>query len=657
MKWWGSRRGRHSAASHSRTGGAKRGLIPGDALRRRGIGATAAAVLVSSALVTQGGITTDASWNDTEWAHAPAVGTSECGPDGAGFLNRAEGRALSGNLLGVNLDTLAEAEGVQVTNDGSTATATAGQPVTGIDSAFADPLTVNALSAIQLPLTGLLELPADNSTGVVGQFGQARSTGEALGASGYVDNSGGIDLADDQTGEYPGLATLRLSNLLNSPLLGDIGLGDTLSGVSDLELEVGAVAGQASFDTCAEAWGEGTAVAQRSVAASAAEDIVAGLDRRYLTASADLTFSSPTVGALSGELNNLLGGLEGTVNGLLGTQGVKTGIESGVANLLNAVLDNPLLTLGAIRLNTLTANIDLAPVRALIDTEFSDSGGVLTIDATAGTVSVDTSALLQQAYPDRFGDGLNGLPPNTNLLADEAILNALTQSLTGALTEWLSHVESQLVAAVDGIRITSTLSIDLRARLLAITPFIDVGHIAVSIDGTLAELRANKPGTVSTEVKLLSGLLGALTDLLTKGLLKPVLDLLLNTLLTGVGGVVSGVVDGVLPAVTGLPAKLTMVTAPLISLVSRLYNGLFLSNIVSITVNAQNAPATGGPPPPDWAPGQPTAPPEGQYEVAALRIGVLDGLGPNGVRLYLGRASVGPGCSPAEAAAGGCAGY
>src|SRR5690606_17370455 len=239
----------------------------------------------------------------------------------------------------------------------------------------------------------------------------------------------------DQTGEYPGLATLRLSNLLNSPLLGDIGLGDTLSGVSDLELEVGAVAGQASFDTCAEAWGEGTAVAQRSVAASAAEDIVAGLDRKYLTASADLTFSSPTVGALSGELNNLLGGLEGTVNGLLGTQGVKAGIESGVADLLNAVLDNPLLTLGAIRLNTLTADIDLAPVLALIDTEFSDSGGVLTIDAIAGTVSVDTSALLQRAYPDRFGDGLNGLPPNTNLLADEAILNALTQSLTGALTE------------------------------------------------------------------------------------------------------------------------------------------------------------------------------------------------------------------------------
>ncbi len=630
---------------------------------RRGVGGVAAAVLVSTALVAQGGIATDATWNDAEWAHAPAtaVGTSDCAAAAGHFAARGEGRALSGSLLGVDLDTIAEAEGVTVTNNGERTLHTAGAPVSGLEGAFRDPLTVNALTALQLPLTGLLELPTDNSTGVVGQFGQARTDGLAHGAGGYVTDSGGIDLADEQTGGYPGLATLRLSDLLNSPLLGDIGLGSTLSGVSDLELEVGAVAGEARLDACAEAWssGGGTGSAARTVAAIAADDVVAGLERRYLAASADLRFASPVVGALSSELNALLGGLEGTVNGLIGAGGVKPGIESGVATLLNAVLSTPLLTLGSVELNTLTAQIDLAPVRSLIDTGFHDSGGVISVDAASGTVSIDTSALLQQAYPDRVGDGLNGLPPNTNLLADPAILNALTQSLTEALTEWLGQVETRLVEAVDRVRITSTLSVNLRARLLAITPFIDVGHIAVSVDGTLADLRSNAPGTVSTEVKLLSGLLGALTDLLTKGLLKPVLDLLLNTLLGGAGGVIGGVVDGVLPAVANLPSQFAGVTAPLISLVTRVYTGLFLSSVLSITVNAQNAPASGGPPPPDWQPGRPTAPPEGRYEVAALRVGVLDGLGPNGVRLYLGRASVGPGCSAAQAALpdSACAGY
>ncbi|WP_161607974.1 choice-of-anchor G family protein [Leucobacter chironomi] len=504
---------------------------------------------------------------------------------------------------------------------------------------------------------GLLELLADNSTGVVGQFGQARTDGLAHGAAGYVTDSGGIDLADAQTGQYPHLATLKLSNLLNSPLLGNVGLGNTLSDVSDLEVEVGAVAGEAELEACAEAWGAETA--QQAVAASTAEDIVAGLERRYLAASADLTFTSLAAGALAEGLDTLLGQVQSVTSGLIGQNGVKAGVESGVAALLNGLISTPLLSLGSITLNTLTATIDLAPTRALVNTPFSDSGGVVAIDARHGTVLIDTSALLQQAYPEGVGEGLNGLPPNTNLLADPAILTALTQSLTTALTEWLGHIETSLVSAVDRIQISSTLSVNLRARLLSITPFIDVGHIAVTVSGTLADLRVNTPGTVTAELQLLGGLLSGLTDLLTKGVLKPVIDLLLVTLVGGTGGVIGGVVTGVLPAVTALPTRFAGVTGTLLSLVSRLYTGLFLSNIVTITVNAQNAPASGGPPPPDWAPGQPTAPPAGRYEVAAIRVGVLDGLGPNGVRLYLGRASVGPGCSAARAAQPGspCAAY
>lgn len=627
--------------------------------RGRGISAAGAALLVLTALVAQSAITTNASWNDTEWVHSSAVGTSTCSAAASAFATRGEGRSLSGALLSTNLDSFAGAEGVTVTNNGARAVGSAGTPVSGLEGAFIDPLTVSALSALRVPLTGLLELPADNSTGVVSQFGQARTDGLAHGAGGYVTNSGGIGLANPQSGGYPRLATLKLSNLLNSPLLGNVGLGNTLSDVSDLSLEVGAVSGEAELDTCAQAWGSQSGVAQQALASSAASDIVSGLQRRYLASSADLTFSSPTTGALAGGLDTLLGQVQSITNGLIGQNGVKPGIESGVAALLNGLIGTPLLSLGSITLNTLTASVDLGPTRALVNTPFSDSGRVVTIDARNGTVAISTSALLQKAYPQRVGNGLNGLPPNTNLFADPAILTALTQSLTAALSDWLGHIETSLVSAVNNIQISSTISVHLKARLLAITPFVDVGQIAVTVNGSLADLRVNKPGTVSTELQLLGGLLSGLTDLLTKGVLKPVVDLLGATLVAGTGGVISGVVDGVLPVVTGLPTRFASVTGALLTLVSRLYTGLFLSNILRITVNAQNFPASGEPPPPDWVPGQPTAPPAGRYEVAAMRVGVLDGLGTNGVRLYLGRASVGPGCSAAQAAQAGspCASY
>lgn len=86
-----------------------------------------------------------------------------------------------------------------------------------------------------------------------------------------------------------------------------------------------------------------------------------------------------------------------------------------------------------------------------------------------------------------------------------------------------------------------------------------------------------------------------------------------------------------------------------IDLVTTIYRELFLSGLVSITVNAQNHPTSGYPGPDDWA-----DKPDGEYSVAALRVGVLDVLGDLGVRLYLGQATVGPVCGPASHR---CAGY
>lgn len=190
--------------------------------RRRDTIGLALASMASLTIVAQSSIVTDASWNDSEWTHA-SLQTPRCGEPSGAFATQAEGRALSGSLLGIDLDHVAEAQGVHVENHSGQATASAGQPVPEIEDAWADPLTVGALSAIRLPLTGLLELPTNNNTGVLGQFAQATGSGTAVGASGYVTNSGGIDLADEATG-YPDLATLYLSDLLSSPLLGGLGV-------------------------------------------------------------------------------------------------------------------------------------------------------------------------------------------------------------------------------------------------------------------------------------------------------------------------------------------------------------------------------------------------------------------------------------------------
>ena len=606
-------------------GGLSRGIRPARAAgprprRRRSLGIAGATALVASALVAQGGITTNASWTDGEWAHAPAVGTANCADPTGGFIARGEGRALSGSLLGIDLDTLAEARGVSVENDGSLASPTPidANPVPGVDSAWADPLDVTALSAVDVNLgRGLLKLPLDSRTGVLGQYAQAKDTGQAAGASGYVTETGGIGL-DPGTG-YPDLASLSLSDLLASV---NPAVAGTLQDVTDVSLRTGAVAGRAQIDGCAQAWAPGTADPAAALAGSVA--------REYLAASVRTDVTSPTVGALVSQVNSRLGTLQGTLDGLLSNTGVTSSIANAVSALLSGLLGT--LNLGGVSVTQLSASIDLAPVRSLLSQPFGDDHGVVTIDPAHGVISVDTAALLAQAYGTTDGHSLNGLAPNTDLLSDPAILTALTGTLGSVLSSWLDRIESTLRAQLDAITVNAGVKVTVR---LLVVP---VAEISASVRGSLGDLLT---GTVqaqasakilgSIELGILNGLLGALTG--------------------GLGKAVGDAVGAVLTLFRTLPSTITALTAPILTAVSNVYTKLFLSNVVSLLVNAQNDPFSGSAEPPDWA-----SIPGGRYDVAALRVGVLGALSQNDVRLYLGRASVGPACSVAAAALGSCAG-
>jgi len=526
---------------------------------------------------------------------------------------------VSGTLLGYDLDGLVQASGVEVTNNGSRPFEHSGVADEQGNEDYANSLNVTALSAINTDLgQGMLQLPLNNGTGVLGQYAQARSNGIARGASGFVEDNGAI--ATEPGGGYPDLAALDLSSLIGAL---DPDLALTLGDVANVKLRVGAVAGRATLDGCKEAWG--VSLAQ-------------SLTREYLTSHVRTEFSSQTVGALVAAISGRISALQGAVNTLSTNNGVLTQVQNGTTSLLNGVLDlggiGALLgvSLGSVTVNSLSATIDTSAVTSTLMTPFGDSAGVLTIDPATGAISIDTSALLASAYGGQYGDGLNNQPPNTKLLDDPKMVDSLQDALTEALADWIENVNIALTQAIDAVALNLKLTVIVRAKLFGIPLPLDIAKIEATTVGTLASLTT----TTSTEI-------------LRSGLLTSVLNLVGNlaaSLVTGLGGVVRDAVNGVLNAFRSLPSAVTALTGPVVIAVTTLYNRLYIDGIVTLTVNAQNDPSSGPPAPGavplDW---QNLA--SGRYDVAALRVSVLEAL-PDGARVYLGRASVGRSCSPVE---------
>jgi len=543
---------------------------------------------------------TDAAWVSNEWVHAgdpdgqAGMRTVDCAaPDGA-YATRGNGRVLSGSALGIDLDTLAQVTGVETTNDGSRAQVSPGTATDSGEDGYSNPLNVVVLQALELDLTEVLQLPLDNSTGVLGQYGQAQSTGLSSAGAGFVDGTGAISVKPG--GGYPQLGTLRLSSLLDS--LG-YDLGTVLSGVADVSLEIGAVAGRASLDGCDYMWGA---------------DIEDVLDREYLAAGLVTEIDSPTVGTLSQTVSGLVTTLNGAVAGLVGNGGVASELLTGLLGVVD------LGVVSTSQSEITGATIDLTAVSDLATATRSDEAGAVAVNFGEGTIRIDTAALLARAYPDEYGNGLNGLDPNTNILDDPAVVEELSEALTEVLADWVDAVDDAVQAALDGLRIEAQLVVSV-----ILSPTVNI-----AIDASLDELEAGD-GINATGGLVLSGLVNGATGL--------------------IGPVLAGIIRGALPAVSATLSELDLAVDPLVEVVADVYSALFLDGIVAVTVNAQNDPSTGDAEPADWA-----GLPDGRYDVAALRIGVLDALGDADVRLYLGRASVGMTCSIATAEQE-CAGY
>lgn len=649
----------------------------------RGIALGALAVTLSTALLAQDSIVTNASWKDEEWVHGQ-VGTVQCGETTGAFVTQSAGKALGGSLLSIDLDNVAEVEGVSTYNQAGSATSTGGIKIIELTDAWANPLDVGALSSVELGLTDFLELPLDTSTGVVNQFAQATGLGLAHGASGYVNDSGGIDLPGAE-GDYPQLATLKLSEILDSDLLGGQNLGEALANVADLELEVGAVAARAELDTCASLWD----TPSEQIARAVAEEAVAGLSREYMVASADLVFTSPTVGALvtaiGGDGNgdctdrpvSVAYDLECTVNDFTGETGFLPQLLSAITEGLLGTITGG-LGLGSISLD-LAVSIDTNPVRALLSHTLDD--GVVSINLANSEIRIDTTALLSSAYPADYTNGLNGLVPNTNPLADAQVLNTLNAHVNALLLQWLSTVKDVLDIAVGNVlvhlKVEIPLELKTRVQLLNIIDLgiLDLGEIGLITLEVNCQQEAEPSGCtlnqlldpettealtasfepqsnledqiadkIAPELGLLSHLLGRLVSLVIEDILggpvNAAIQLLSRTLEQIVGSLLGEAIEELHSNLSALTESVLSLGTPITSTVSNLYNGLFLDGVLDITFNAQNLTPAVDNEPPEWS-----KDPRGTYTVSAIRVGILDALGDFAVYLHLGRASVGPGCS------------
>lgn len=604
--------------------------------------ARGAGTVIALALALMAVSPTLGAWNDREWVQGSGGGeagvrTLDCTAPTGAFATRGEGKTLGGALLGYDLDNVAQAAGMLVTNNGSRVLySPAGASAAGAD-AFANPLNVTALRTLNANLgNGILQLPLDNTTGVIGQYGEAHSTGRSTGASGYVTNTGGIGLKPGNG--YPDLATLRLSSLLAQI---NPGVASALGNVSDVSLKIGAVAGRATVDGCAGTW---------------ANDLASTVTRDYLAAALRTQLASPTVGTVAGIANTAVVDLQSAVTGLL-SPGALNGIITPLTALLNTALGANGLLSGVIRLKspngiTVTveqATVDTTAVTGLITTPLTDSGGVVTVNLSSGTVSVDTAALLAKAYPGSYGNGLNGLAPNTQLLVNSTVLNTLHTVLTQVLTDWVAQVNQRLAQTVDAVNLKVKAAIGLELCVgiapLCLGGWSNVGTLNATVTGSLAAMRAGTAPVVVDASLLNGGLLGGLLSTLVSALTTP--------LLNNLGQLVAGVVDGVLGVHRALPATVTPAVAAIVSVTDGVFQAIYGNGIVSLAVNLQNAPnasPTPGPAPPDWS-----SLPAGRFDVAALRIGVLGALSTNDVRIYLGRGSVGRICVLPSTAA--CAGY
>ncbi|MGG7466233.1 choice-of-anchor G family protein, partial [Plantibacter sp. YIM 135347] len=393
-----------------------------------------------------------------------AVGSTTTATAAPTDASEALGRFLQGQAAGINLDSVAAVQGALAQNP------------SGVHPTAQDPLSASVLNAISINLGDSLQLFGPNGVinlGAVAQYASAQDNGDALAASGAVNDQGAISVGGSPTA--PANANINLTNLLTRVGVPTAGILDTAS------VELGALSGQVSQT------GGATPVTD------------------YQIAGATLKLQSPLV-------KNVYTQLQGSVNSV---QTVLNGLQA----TLNTALNLPALNLGVVSAAP-TVNVTVPNLSLLLPTGAVGSGTGVTVDLTTGAVTVDLALLLASdpTLPD-----LNDLGPNTSLLSGP-IGAAIAAGITAAITAQLTSVVSNVQAAVQATQVKAVVQVKV----------LGANAVTLTLDAPLSAIQDGSATFVATGA--VANLLNTVLSVLGLSL-NQITTLLLNAVLQTVGGV------------------------------------------------------------------------------------------------------------------------
>lgn len=559
-------------------------------------------------LVVPLGITaTTANWNDAEWVHDDALGTGvlDCAQNPA-LESRSRGTFLAGELLGVDLDAIAQLDDMRLTvrpdggavPDPANALNLGSPPPT---STFANPLNVGELGIAGVDLTGFSVGLPGAALGAANQWTQGAPTGRAAGASGLINDSGAVLVSDTTPdSDLPRPATIDITALL-----------PTVAGLNAARLEVGAVAARSQLNGCAalldQVWG-----------VPAAQPIA---QRAYGIAGLGLVLDAPAVGALTGAVTTTVGQLETAVAGLTGgaiSEALSETLRLRVSTLASTQ------TTGTVTITGLDLRSTVAPFLAL-----QLRGNGFTIDLANGRILVDL---------ERLTGPLNNAAPNTQLVLNAGVVNAITAEAGALLDAWATDVTAALRSAIRNAQVSVALTVkvtaanyDLATVKLALTSTIGNvvdGNVAVGV--SLSDVPTGPIVTVINAALAAIGVpsLSVILVALSPAQSGPALTTSLTSLLT----------TRLLNPVTTLGTTLSTLSAPVVTVLATVLNAL--PSVVSVMVNVQPD-VSGAPPGSTYT--LPTARSTAEYAVTALRLGLADFATPSDIaHVLFATGSAGP---------------
>ena len=312
----------------------------------------------------------------------------------------AQAKFLSGDVLGINLDDIAQLQAAEAANNGN-------QDKQWQD----DPLEVELLNSIPVSVDGGVQLSLGDvlDSGVVGQYAEANKNGTSMAATGAVGDDGGVGVGNTAVGAAGDL-DLDLDALLNSSFA---------SVLTDLKLNLDGISSQAAAEL---------------TSASGA----------YTIADATLTFTSPAVADLSSKVAAALAGVDSDL--------IAIGSDDGeLGNAVDKILDPVLGSIGSSAVVTVDIDTDLqSVVNKLLTSRYGN--GAVSFDLQTGAVRVDLETLL--------GGDINSLAPNTEILSDK-VINQVLKGITDTVATLADNIVDKVRDSLHDSTVTVHAALDL----------------------------------------------------------------------------------------------------------------------------------------------------------------------------------------------------